>query len=286
MKDMLKDKIALVTGGASGMGEATVELFAKEGATVVIGDYNVEKGEALCRSLTSEGCNVRFYGKMDITKPEQVDAVIDAAVREFGRIDIFTQYAGGEVGSSFNTDNVHMEVWDACMDRNLKGNFYCYIKVAEQMKKQRSGSITLCSSNGAFNPPLVTYAYHAAKAGIESVTVNAAFELCRWGIRVNCIIPGAVDSPFWNEVFPPEMTQSERDTFLSDLANQEVPMGRIGKPDDIAGVALFFASDLSKFVTGLRMFVGGGSGYINNPEGTFGCNSRVKPIPPLDPPSA
>jgi 3-oxoacyl-[acyl-carrier protein] reductase len=278
---MLKDKIALVTGGASGMGEATVELFAKEGATVVIGDYNVEKGEALCRSLTGEGYNVRFYGKTDITKPEQVDSLVDAAVREFKRIDIFTQYAGGEVGSSFNTDNVHMEVWDACMDRNLKGNFYCYIKVAEQMKKQRSGSITLCSSNGAFNPPLVTYAYHAAKAGIESVTVNAAFELCRWGIRVNCIIPGAVDSPFWNEVFPPGMTQSERDTFLSDLANQEVPMGRIGKPDDIANVALFFASDLSKFVTGLRMYVAGGGGYINCPEGTFGMNSRVKPVPPL-----
>ncbi len=282
MKDMLKDKIALVTGGASGMGEATVELFAKEGATVVIGDYNIEKGEALCRKLTDEGLNVRFYGRMDITKPEQVDAGIDAIIKEFGRIDIFTQYAGGEIGSSFNTDNVHMEVWDACMDRNLKGNFYCYVKVAEHMKKQRSGSVILSSSNGAFNPPLITYAYHAAKAGMESVTVNAAFELCRWGIRVNCIIPGAVDSPFWDEVFPPDMPQSERDSFLGEIANQEVPMGRIGKPDDIANVALFFASDLSKFVTGLRMYVGGGSGYINCPEATFGSNSKVKPIPPVE----
>jgi len=281
MKDMLKDKIALVTGGASGMGAATVELFCKEGATVVIGDYNVEKGEALCKKLTQEGFNVRFYGKMDITVPEQVDAVIAAMIAEFGRIDIFTQYAGGEVGSGFNTDNVQMEVWDACMDRNLKGNFYCYVKVAQQMKKQRSGSITLCSSNGAFNPPLVTYAYHAAKAGIESVAVNGAFELCRWGIRVNCIIPGAVDSPFWNEVFPPEMPKSERDAFLRELANQEVPMGRIGTPEDIANAALFFASDLSRFVTGLRMYVAGGGGYINNPEATFGYNSRVKPIPPV-----
>jgi 3-oxoacyl-[acyl-carrier protein] reductase len=282
MKDMLKDKIALVTGGASGMGEATVELFVREGATVVIGDYNVEKGRALCGKLTSEGYNVRFYGRMDITKPEEVDAVIDAVVREFGRIDIFTQFAGGEVGSNFNTDNVHMEVWDACMDRNLKGNFYCYLKVAQQMKKQRSGSITLCSSNGAFNPPLVTYAYHAAKAGIESITVNAAFELCRWGVRVNCIIPGVVETPFWNEVFPPDMPQAEREAFLQNLANAEVPMGRIGKPEDIAKVALFFASDLSGYVTGHRMYVAGGLGYINNPEGTFGCNSRVKPIPPKE----
>lgn len=281
MKDMLKDKIALVTGGASGMGEATVELFCREGATVVIGDYNVEKGQGLCRRLTDAGYNVRFYDQMDITKPPQVDAVIDAIVGEFGRIDIFTQYAGGEVGSNFNTDNVHMEVWDACLDRNLKGNFYCYLKVAEQMKKQRSGSITLSSSNGAFNPPLVTYAYHAAKAGMESVTVNAAFELCRWGIRVNCIIPGAVETPFWDEVFPKDMPQTAREEFLHNLANQEVPMGRIGKPDDIANVALFFASDLSKFVTGLRMYVGGGSGYINCPEGTFGSNSRMKPIPPV-----
>lgn len=282
MKDMLKDKVAFVTGGASGMGAATTELFASEGATVVIGDYNVEKGEALCKKLTEEGYNVRFYGRMDITKPEQVDAGIGAIIDEFGRIDIFVQYAGGEIGSGFTTDNVHMEVWDACMERNLKGNFYCYLKVAEQMKKQRSGSIVLSSSNGAFNPPLVTYAYHAAKAGMESVTVNAAFELCRWGIRVNCIIPGAVESPFWDEVFPPDMPQSERDKFLHDLADQEVPMGRIGKPDDIAGVALFFASDLSKFVTGLRMYVGGGGGYINCPEATFGSNSRVRPIPPLE----
>jgi 3-oxoacyl-[acyl-carrier protein] reductase len=281
MKDMLKDKIALVTGGASGMGEATVELFAKEGATVVIGDYIAEKGEAVCKRLAGEGYNVRFYGRMDITKPEEVDAGINAIIEEFGRIDIFVQYAGGEVGSGFDTDNVHMEVWDACMDRNLKGNFYCYVKVAEQMKKQRSGSIVLSSSNGAFNPPLVTYAYHAAKAGMESVAVNAAFELCRWGIRVNCIIPGAIESPFWNEVFPPEMPQAERDQFLSELANQEVPMGRIGKPDDIAGAALFFASDLSKFVTGLRMYVAGGGGYINCPEATFGMNSQKKPIPPL-----
>jgi NAD(P)-dependent dehydrogenase (short-subunit alcohol dehydrogenase family) len=282
MKEMLRDKIALVTGGASGMGEATAELFAREGATVVIGDYNVEKGEALCEKLTAEGYNVRFYGRMDITKPEQVDAAVDAIIEEFGCIDIFVQYAGGEVGSGFNTDNVHMEVWDACMDRNLKGNFYCYLKVAAQMKKQRSGSIVLSSSNGAFNPPLVTYAYHAAKAGMESVAVNAAFELCRWGIRVNCIIPGAIETPFWNEVFPPDMPQPERDRFLGDLANQEVPMGRIGKPDDIAGVALFFASDLSKFVTGLRMYVAGGGGYINCPEATFGMNSKVRPIPPKE----
>lgn len=274
MKDMLKDKVALVTGGASGMGEATVELFCKEGATVIIGDYNVEKGEVLCRRLTGEGYNVRFNGRMDITRPEEVDAAVDAIINEFGRIDIFTQYAGGEVGSSFNTDNVHMEVWDACMDRNLKGNFYCYIKVAEQMKKQRSGSITLCSSNGAFNPPLVTYAYHAAKAGIESVTVNAAFELCRSGIRVNCIIPGAVETPFWNEVFPPDMPQAARDDFLRELADREVPMGRIGKPDDIANAALFFASDLSRFVTGLRMYVAGGLGYINNPQSTYGNGAK------------
>jgi 3-oxoacyl-[acyl-carrier protein] reductase len=281
MEDMLKDKVALVTGGASGMGEATVELFAKEGAVVVIGDYNVKKGEALSKRLTGEGYIARFYGRMDVTKPEEVDATIDAVIGEFGRIDVFAQFAGGEVGSGFDTENVHMEVWDACMDRNLKGNFYCYLKVAEQMKKRRSGSIILSSSNGAFNPPLVTYAYHAAKAGMESVTVNAAFELCRWGIRVNCIIPGAIETPFWNEVFPPDMSQSEREKFLSDLADQEVPMGRIGKPDDIAGVALFFASDLSKYVTGLRMYVAGGGGYINCPEATFGNNSKVKPIPPL-----
>lgn len=282
MKDMLKDKIALVTGGASGMGAATVALFAREGATVVIGDYNAVKGAALATLLQEQGYAVHFFGPTDITKPEQVDTCLAAIIGEFGRLDIFTQYAGGEICSRFDLDNVRMEVWDACMDLNLKGNFYSFAKVAQQMKKQRSGSITLCSSNGAFNPPLVTYAYHAAKAGIESVTVNGAFELCRWGVRVNCIIPGAVETPFWDEVFPPDMAQEDRGAFMKELANAEVPMGRIGSAEDIAGAALFFASDLSRFVTGLRMSVAGGLGYINNPEGTFGCNSRVKPIPPLE----
>ncbi|NLB29386.1 MAG: SDR family oxidoreductase [Clostridiales bacterium] len=281
MQNMLKDQIALVTGGASGMGEATVRLFCDEGATVIIGDYNVEKGEALRRELAAAGKNIRFYGRMDITEPTDVDAAFDRIMGEFGRLDVFAQYAGGEIGNDFCLDNLHMEVWDACMDRNLKGNFHCYARAAAQMKKQRSGSIILCSSNGAFNPPLVTYAYHAAKAGIESVAVNGAFALCRWGVRVNCIVPGAVASPFWDEVFP-EMPQPERDKFYSELANREVPMGRIGTPEDIAKVALFFASDMSGYVTGLRMYVAGGGGYINNPESTFGNNSKVKPIPPIE----
>ncbi|MEA4925326.1 MAG: SDR family oxidoreductase [Syntrophomonadaceae bacterium] len=282
MKDMLKDKIALVTGGASGMGEATVRLFAKEGAKVVIGDYNAAKGEALARELSAAGYGVRFYGPMDITKETQIKANVDALIKEFGRIDVFCQYAGGEIGSNFNTDNVHMENWDPTMDRNLKGNFMCYVAIVPYMKKQRSGNIIFCSSNGAMNPPLVTYAYHAAKAGMESVTINAAFELCRYGIRVNCIIPGPIHTPFWDEVFPPEMPQEARTQFLNQLANAEVPLNRLGTADDIAKVALFFASDMSGYVTGLRMFVAGGMGYINCPEGTFMSNSKVKPIPPAE----
>ncbi len=113
------------------------------------------------------------------------------------------------------------------------------------------------------------------------MTVNAAFELCRWGIRVNCIIPGAVESPFWNEVFPPDMPQAERDKFMHDLADQEVPMGRIGKPDDIAGVALFFASDLSKFVTGLRMYVAAAAVTSTAPRPRLARTPGQAEIPPL-----
>ena len=279
MEDMLKDKVALVTGGASGMGEATVELFAKEGAVVVIGDYNVKKGEALSKRLTGEGYIARFYGRMDVTKPEEVDATIDAVIGEFGRIDVFAQFAGGEVGSGFDTENVHMEVWDACMDRNLKGNFYCYLKVAEQMKKRRSGSIILSSSNGAFNPPLVTYAYHAAKAGM-SPPYQRSFRTLPLGIRVNCIIRAPLKHPSGTRCFRPTCP-SPNGRSSKRPCRSGGPMGRIGKPDDIAGVALFFASDLSKYVTGLRMYVAGGGGYINCPEATFGNNSKVKPIPPL-----
>jgi NAD(P)-dependent dehydrogenase (short-subunit alcohol dehydrogenase family) len=127
------------------------------------------------------------------------------------------------------------------------------------MKERNSGKIIICSSNGAFNPTTPAYEYHMAKAGCESLTVNLAMEVAPQGIRVNCIKPGPIVTPFWDELLPPG---PERDGLLGGIASVEVPLGRTGTPEDIAGPALFFASDLSAYITGLCLYVGGGMCYI------------------------
>lgn len=266
MGDLLNGKIALVTGGTSGMGADTVRAYCKEGATVVIGGTNINRGEGLAKEMSDAGYNARFYGPMDITSDEQIKNTVDKLIEEFGRIDIFCQFAGRTFGSQGNLDNIDMEDWDKTIAVNLTGNFKSALAVVPYMKEQKSGRIIFCSSNGAFNPSTTTYHYHAAKAGMESVTVNMAFELAPFGINVNCIVPGAIMTPFWDALMPPG---EERDAFTAQIAKKEIPMGRMGNGDDIAGVAVFFASELSRYVTGLRMFVAGGMGYILSKEGTF-----------------
>lgn len=266
MKDMLKGKTALITGGTSGMGKSTVIMFAKEGANVIIGGTNVKRGEALAKELTDEGYVARFYGPMDVTKKEQIDFNVDSMIKEFGTIDIFCQFAGRAVTDTGNTDNINMDDWQKTLDINLTGNFNTVMAVVPYMKKQKSGRIILCSSNGAFNPTTSTYHYHAAKAGMESVTVNLAMELAPLNITANCIIPGAILTPFWDELMP---AGPERDAFTDALAKKEIPLGRMGNGDDIAGTALYFASELGRYVTGLRIFVGGGMGYVYSHNATF-----------------
>ena len=129
------------------------------------------------------------------------------------------------------------------------------------MKEAKSGKIILCSSNGAFNPTTPAYDYHMAKAACESLTINLAMELAPLGIRVNCIKPGPIVTPFWDELFPPEEKEAMEAAFHG-IATREVPLNRMGTPDDIAGPALFLASDLSAYITGLLLYVGGGMGYV------------------------
>lgn len=266
MSNLLTGKIALVTGGTSGMGAATVRTYCAEGASVVIGGTNLKRGEELAQEMNDAGYTARFYGPMDITNDDQIKMIVDSLIDEFGKIDIFCQFAGRTFGPEGNLENIKMEDWDKTINVNLTGNFKSALAVVPHMKKQRSGRIIFCSSNGAFNPTTTTYHYHAAKAGIESVTVNMAFELAPFGINVNCIVPGAIMTPFWDGLMPPG---EERDAFTDSIARKEIPMGRMGNGEDISGVAVFFASELSRYVTGLRMFVAGGMGYILSKEGTF-----------------
>ena len=256
MTEMLKGQVALVTGATSGMGAAVARTYAREGAAVVIGGRSANKGNALAADICAGGGVARYYGSMDVTSDESIRATIDAAIKEFGKIDILATFAGqtfdGE-GLSFK------ENYDKTMDSNMTGTYNTVFAVVPHMKERKSGKIIICSSNGAFNPTTPAYVYHMAKAACESLTVNLAMEVAPLGIRVNCIKPGPIMTPFWDEL---AAQGADIDSLLSGIAAHEVPMGRIGTPDDIAGPALFLASDLSSFITGLCLYVGGGIGYV------------------------
>lgn len=274
MKDMLKDQVILVAGGTSGMGEATAKLYASEGATVVIGGTNPKKAEKVVKEIEEAGGKVRFYGPLNVADRSSCEEIVKKIIDEFGRIDNLTTFAGKSFdGAGLDPD----EQYQKTMDVNMKGTYNIVFTVVPYMKEAGKGNIVLSSSNGAFNPTTPAYEYHMAKAGCESLTVNLAMELAPLGIRVNCINPGAIVTPFWDELFSPEEKEIREATFKK-IAMTEIPMQRMGTPEDIAGTALFFASDLSAYVTGLRLYVGGGMGYIY----AHGQSAILGAIPSVD----
>ncbi len=263
MIDMLKGKIAWVTGAASGMGEATAKTFAREGAIVIVGDYNAEGAKRVAAEIEAEGGSARFYGRLDVSSREDVDAQVTAAVSEFGRLDVLAAFAG----KSFDNDNLPREThYERTFAVNMTGTYNCCMAAFPVMKEHGFGSIIICSSNGSFNPTTPAYEYHMAKGACESLARNLAFEGAQFGVRVNAIKPGCILTAFWNELIDDE---DARVSFTNTIAQKEVPLKRVGTAQDIANVALFFASELSSYVTGLDLYVGGGQGYIYSSNQSF-----------------
>ncbi|MCX7912861.1 MAG: SDR family oxidoreductase, partial [Dehalococcoidales bacterium] len=173
--------------------------------------------------------------------------------------------AGGVGVKGGDSATVTEDDWDRIINVNLKGPFLCSVAVIPQMKKQRYGKIINISSMGAVHPAVSVLHYHSAKAGVLGLTLNLAFELAPYNIYVNAIVPGPIETPFWDSLQPPG---PERDAFFAALARKEVPLGRMGRPEDIAGPALFLASGLSDYVTGQILFVAGGQ-PLNAQAATF-----------------
>ncbi|WP_419961571.1 SDR family NAD(P)-dependent oxidoreductase [Psychrobacillus sp. BM2] len=263
---LLKDKIAIVTGGSNGMGEAIAKKFAQVGASVVIADMNLEGAKHVAHQIQQDGGICEVYHAVDITDVDQVQSLVQETINQFGRVDILANCAGGVLSDNGNSDNITMSDWNTVVELNLNGTMNVILEVLPHMKKQKYGKIVNFSSMGAFHPYSVVLHYHAAKGAIESVTKNLAFELAPKGIYVNVIAPGPIMTPFWDKVMPPG---PERDELLKGVANKEVPIGRLGTAEDIAGVALFLSSELSDFVTGQKINVGGGMGNIVSYDSTF-----------------
>jgi NAD(P)-dependent dehydrogenase (short-subunit alcohol dehydrogenase family) len=265
---LLSQRVAIITGGAVGIGRAIALKFADEGCSVVISDISETAGKKTLEEVRNKGKEGLFV-RCDVTDNSQVQAMVNETMAKFGKIDILVNNAGGVAGvnkeaegkskgkaKSGATEDISEEAWDKIVDLNLKSQFLCCKAVIPIMKAHRYGKIINFSSMGAIYPPDSIAHYHAAKGGVIALTTNLAFELARFNIYVNAILPGPVRSEFFREILR-DVLDPEKEAFYKMLANK-VPLRRMGKPEDIAGVALFLASELSDYVTGEAINAGGG----------------------------
>lgn len=256
MSGQLDGKTAVVTGGASGIGEATVRRFVAEGANVVIADLQTGPGEDLADEL---GAAARFV-QADVGREADVAAVIAAAVEQFGGLDVLYNNAGF-VGATGPLEETTAEEYDRTMAVLLTSVFYGIKHAAPIMKAQRSGSIVSTSSVCGLTAGIGTHIYSVAKAGVIMLTKSAALELADWQVRVNAVCPGYVATPIG---VGGSITDLGRDKAEERLAGnrermaQSQPLGRMGEAADIAELVTFLASDASSWITGTAQVIDGG----------------------------
>jgi len=245
----LTEKVALVTGGAQGIGYAIGSTLARHGARLVLADMDADGCRAAQEQLRSAGAQVvAVAGNVAVVK--DVEAMVGAAVTAFGRLDILVNNAGGSAQTPLRIEDVTEEHFDRVMAWNVRGTFFC-VKAALPHLKARGGSIiNMASISGRGGTELVSPQYSAAKAAIVGMTRNLAKHLGPHGIRVNAIAPGFIkSSPRVEAIW---RTRNEAEVL------KMVPLGRRGEMDDIAQAALFLASDASGYVTGAVLDVNGG----------------------------
>ena len=240
-------KVALITGGASGIGEACVHTFARGGAKVVIADLNDELGQKTLAAVRQAGGEAIFV-RVDVANPESVAHMVESTMKTFGRLDIAVNNAG--IGGEINpTGSYSIEGWRKVIDINLNGVFYCMRYEIPHMLERGSGAIvnmaSILGSVGFANSP----AYVAAKHGVVGLTKSAALEYSRQGLRINSVGPGFIKTPLVLSALD-EQTQS----YLSGLH----AIGRMGEAQEVANLVVFLASDQASFITGGYYLVDGG----------------------------
>jgi len=243
----LKNKVAIVTGSRRGIGKAIALALAKAGANIVVSDINLDDCNKLVEEIKAINGNALAV-KTDVSNPEDVSQMINLTTEKFGKVDILVNNAGIYMQKSLT--DVTEQDFDRTLDINLKGVFLCSKAVVPEMIKQGKGKIINITSIAGQVGFANSSAYCASKGAIINITRELALELAQYKINVNAIGPGVIETDMTKDLLEDKAT---KETLLANI-----PLSRIGKPEDIANAALFLASDNSDYITGITLFVDGG----------------------------
>ena len=247
----LKDKVCIVTGGGSGIGEATSRVFGREGARVVVADRRVAAAEKVAVSLLEHGWPATAVA-VDVSKTEQVKAMIDTTLAAFGRLDVIVNNAG--YGTFGTVVDIGEQEWDDLMATNVRGVFLCCKYAIPVMREQGGGVIVNVASVVAAVGIRNRAAYVASKGAVAALTRAIALDHADEGIRCNAVAPGTIDTPYYDEVVKRAPNAA---AFRKGLEGRQ-PLGRLGTPEEIADAILFLACDESRFATGSILTIDGG----------------------------
>lgn len=251
--ERLKDRVAIVTGSAQGLGFTIAKALVQEGARVVISDINDEGVKRAVDSLRNYHQNILGF-VTDVRKKEDIVRMVDGVINEWERIDILVNNAGGALHTPHKLNEIEEKDWDLVVDVNLKGTFLCCQQVIPKMVEKKRGSIINISALAAhWRASLAGVQYTAAKAGVEGLTRQLAYDWGPYGVRVNAVAPTVTISGERVKSLWEQKSEDERQRILN-----QIPLRRLSKPEEIAYVVVFLASDESSYITGITIDVCGG----------------------------
>jgi len=261
----LKDKVAIITGAASGIGKASALVFGREGAKVMCADINAEGAEAVARQIadtSGEAASIR----VDVAQEADIQNMVSTTVARWGRLDILHNNAG--IGFGLPATQVPVEQWDRLMDINLKGVWLGCKHAIPEMLKNGGGSIVNTASDAGLIGTAMLTTYCASKGGVVMLTKSLAVEWAAQGIRVNCVCPGVIRTPILDPfIANARQLQGMEPAQVWERMARAHPIGRVGEPEEVGKAVAFLASDDASFITGVALSVDGG--FAAGPPGGY-----------------